>query len=73
MTKCCATVGRTLPYTRIHLAILRICDTHALDATDRGAVTDRCRTNYLWTPSRSICTIHAVFGVVRAMLWFMYA
>jgi hypothetical protein len=34
--KATATVGRARPYTRIHLAILRICDTRALDATDRG-------------------------------------
>jgi hypothetical protein len=36
-----ATVGRTLYHTCVHLAILRICDTRALDAADRGALTAR--------------------------------
>jgi hypothetical protein len=36
-----ATVGRTRYHTCIYLAILRICDTRALDAADRGALTAR--------------------------------
>jgi hypothetical protein len=36
-----ATVGRTCYYTCVHLAILCICDTRALDAVDRGALTAR--------------------------------
>jgi hypothetical protein len=43
----------------VHLAILRICDTRALDATDRDALTART-TYYLWYSSRSICTIRVV-------------
>jgi hypothetical protein len=37
-----ATVGRTCYHTCVHLAILRICDTRALDAADRSALTARC-------------------------------
>jgi hypothetical protein len=33
------TICRTCYHTRVHLAILRICDTHALDAPDRDALT----------------------------------
>jgi hypothetical protein len=36
-----ATVGRTCYHTCIHLAILRICDTRALDAAGQGAITAR--------------------------------
>jgi Integrase zinc binding domain len=34
-----ATVGRTCYHACIHMAILRVCDSHALDAMDRGALT----------------------------------
>jgi hypothetical protein len=36
-----ATVGRTRYYSCVHMAILRVCDTCALDAADRDAVTVR--------------------------------
>jgi hypothetical protein len=42
-----ATIDRTCYHTCVHLAVLRICDTRALDAPDRGALTVRC-TYYLW-------------------------
>jgi hypothetical protein len=35
------TIGRTCYHTCVHLAVLRICDTRALDAADRGALTAR--------------------------------
>jgi hypothetical protein len=67
-----ATVGRTRYHARIHMAILRICDTGALDAMDRGALTGRysllfmdSRAFYLYD-MRYVC-------MVRAMLWLMYA
>jgi hypothetical protein len=34
-----ATIGRTCYHARVHLAILHICDSCALDAADRGALT----------------------------------
>ena len=43
------TITRTCYYTRVHLAILRICDTRALDAPDRDVLTARS-TYYLWNP-----------------------
>jgi hypothetical protein len=36
-----ATVGRTCYHVCIHMAILRVCDTRALDAADRDALTVR--------------------------------
>jgi hypothetical protein len=41
------TIRRTCYHTRVHLAILRICDTRALDAPDRDALTARS-AYYLW-------------------------
>jgi hypothetical protein len=35
------TICRTRYHTRLHMALLCICDTRALDATDRDAVTAR--------------------------------
>jgi hypothetical protein len=37
--KGCVTIRRTRYRTCLHLALLCICDTRALDATDRGALT----------------------------------
>jgi hypothetical protein len=34
-------IRRTCYHTRVHLAILRICDTRALDASDRDALAVR--------------------------------
>jgi hypothetical protein len=36
------TIRRACYYPRVHLAVLRICDTSALDAAGRAAVTVRC-------------------------------
>jgi hypothetical protein len=55
------TIVRTCYHTCVHLAILRICDTRALDAPDRDALTARS-TYYLWIPSRSVCTIRVEFA-----------
>jgi hypothetical protein len=49
----CATVGRTGYHTCVHLAILRICDTRALDAADRGALT--ARYDLLFMGSIALC------------------
>jgi hypothetical protein len=35
------TIGRTCYHARVHLAILHICDTRALDAPDRGTLAAR--------------------------------
>ena len=43
------TIVRTGYYTRVHLAVLRICDTRALDVPDRDALTAQS-TCYLWDP-----------------------
>jgi hypothetical protein len=56
------TIARARHYTCVHLAILRICDTRALDAPDRDALTARW-TYYLWILSRSICMIHVKFAL----------
>ena len=56
------TIVRTCYHTCVHLAILRICDTRALDAPDRSALTARS-TYYLWIPSRFICTIRVEFAL----------
>jgi hypothetical protein len=69
------TIGRTCYHARVHLAILRICDTRALDAVDRGALMARhgllfmdpiafCLYEYA-SGSRSVCTI-------RVVLWLVY-
>jgi hypothetical protein len=39
MMRSAVTIGRTCYHTHVHLAILRICDTRALDAADQGALT----------------------------------
>jgi hypothetical protein len=59
-----ATVGRTCYYTCVHLAILRICDTRALDAVDWGALT--ARYGLLFKGSIAFCLydtrrVHALF------------
>jgi hypothetical protein len=41
------TIRRTCYHTRVHLAVLRICDTRALDAPDQDALAARS-TYYLW-------------------------
>jgi hypothetical protein len=66
-----ATIGRTRYYTRVHMAILCVRDTSALDAADRSALT-AWRDLLFMDPfalclsrSRYVCTI-------RAMLWLVY-
>jgi hypothetical protein len=48
-----ATVGRTCYHMCVHLAILRICDTRALDAPDQGALT--VRYGLLYVDSIALC------------------
>jgi hypothetical protein len=59
-----ATIGRTCYDTRVHLAILCICDTRALDAPDRDALTARS-TYYLWDSIAlylyDTCRVRALF------------
>jgi hypothetical protein len=56
------TIGRTCYHTCVHLAILRICDTRALDAPGRGALTAR-PAYYLWVLLRFVCTVHVEFAL----------
>jgi hypothetical protein len=66
-----ATISRTCYRARVHMAILRVRDTCALDAADRNALT--VRHDLLFMDSfalplyemRYVCTI-------RVMLWLMY-
>jgi hypothetical protein len=55
-------IARTCYCTCVHLAILRICDTRALDVSDRDALT-AWSTYYLWILSRSVCTIRVKFAL----------
>jgi hypothetical protein len=48
-----ATIARTCYHTCVHLAILCICDTRALDAPDRAALTVQS-TYYVWD-SNALC------------------
>jgi hypothetical protein len=69
------TIRRTCYHTRVHLAILRICDMRTLDAADRDALTARYGY-YLWT-CRVLFVRYALcvqmISTIRAVLWFMYA
>ena len=47
------TIGRTCSHVRIHLAVLRICDTRALDAPDRDALA--ARVDLLFMDSVALC------------------
>jgi hypothetical protein len=55
-------IGRTRYHTCVHLAILRICDTRALDASDWGVLTARS-AYYLWVLSRFVCTVRVEFAL----------
>jgi hypothetical protein len=48
-----ATIGRTGYHTRIHMAILRVCDVYAPDAADRSALT--ARHDLLFMDSFALC------------------
>jgi hypothetical protein len=67
-----ATICRTYDHTRIHMAILRVCDTCALDAPDRSALTVRWDLLFMGSfalclyDTRSVCTTtRSVVACVR--------
>jgi hypothetical protein len=69
----CVTIGRTRYYTCVHLAILCICDTRALDAPDRDALMARS-TCYLWDSialylydTRRVCALFVRYALCYAL------
>jgi hypothetical protein len=66
------TIGRTCSHTCIHLAILRICDTRALDAADRGTLT--AWYGLLFMDAIALCLYDTCcVCMIRVVLWLMYA
>jgi hypothetical protein len=59
------TIRRTCYHTRIHLAILRICDMRALDAPDWGALTARYGLLFMGLVAFCLYDTHYVVAYVR--------
>jgi hypothetical protein len=56
------TIRRTSDHTCVHLAILRICDTHALDAVDQDALTDWYGLLFMGLIAFCLYETHCVYG-----------
>jgi hypothetical protein len=54
-------IHRTCYHMRIHLAILCICDTHALDAMDRDALTARYGLLFMGLVAFCLYDTHCVY------------
>jgi hypothetical protein len=69
-------IRRTRYHMRVHLAILRICDTRALDAVGWDALTAQYSLSIYGT-RRVLFVRYALcvqmIGTIRAVLWLMYA
>jgi hypothetical protein len=66
-----ATVGRTFYRACIHLAILHVCDTRALDAADRGALTGRYSLLFMDSLAFYLYNTHCVMYDTRSVVTYV--